>query len=185
MVRFVSFFRTNSRIICTILFVLSFALFFVPISSPERYPLEYSPYTITRLFVQHPDAGANYAFAILFVFVTLWALEIIAVIVSKKCPLFFICATIPFSVVFFGTIYLVSAVLTPASAGVYIMAVIYVFLLCAIVAMFVQFTHPDLRKPKPERKRKPSKDERIAELEERVRELEQKQTSETKSVSDN
>lgn len=176
MARYVSFFRRNSRVICAILFALSFTLFFIPLSSPQQYPLEYSPYTITKLFVQHPDVGAVYAFAILFVFVVLWVSEIVALIVSKKYPLFFVCAIIPFSVIFFGSIYLVAEILPPANAGVYIMAITYAFFLCATIAMFAQFAHSALCPPKPERKRKLSKDERIAALEARVRELENKES---------
>ena len=100
MARFVSFFRSNSRIICAVLFVFSFALFFIPVSSPERYPLEYSPYMMTRLFIQHSDAGASYAFAILFMFIVLWVSEIVAFFLSKKRPLLFVCAGVPFSVIF-------------------------------------------------------------------------------------
>ena len=172
MARFISFFRSNSRIICAVLFVLSFALFFIPISSPERYPLEYSPYIMTRLFIQHSDAGASYAFAILFMFIVLWALEIVAFLVSKKSPFLFVWAIFPFSVIFFGTIYLVAVVFSTASASVYIMSIMYAFFLCAVIAT-IAYRAP--AEPKPERNRKPSKAERIAELEARVRELEDKE----------
>ena len=55
-----------------------------------------------------------------------------------------------------------------ASASVYIMSIMYACFLCAAIAM-IAYRAP--AEPKPERKRKPTKSERIAELERQVAEL--------------
>ena len=180
-----TFVEKRSLYISLVLLVLYFAVFFIPyIAFPKGFaePSEDSAFHI--LYIACPllrqegysDDLSVGVFAIIFVYLVLWITQLAAVFVSKKHPYFFLASLIPFSVVFFGTIYMVDGMSLwySPSAGVFIMAAIYAFLLIVAVAWALPLIKraTERFKSRPPREHKPTKAERIAELEARVRELE-------------
>ena len=180
-----TFVEKRSLYISLMLFALYFAVFFIPyIAFPKGFaePSEDSAFHILYiacpLLRQEEHSGELSAgiFAIIFVYLVLWVTQLVAVFVSKKHPYSFLASLIPFSVVFFGTIYMVDgmSLWSSPSAGVFIMAAIYAFLLLVAVAWALPLIKRTIErcKDRPPREHKPTKAERIAELEARVRELE-------------
>lgn len=126
-----------------------------------------------------------------FLFITplpLFLLSVCGTIVSKKTN-WCIALSLPLAVF---SVYAASStistsnrmfILTPAEAAYsafYIIIALLVILVVTIilVAAYMPLKEPAPAEPKPERKRKPSKAERIAELEARVHELEKKTSDE-------
>lgn len=180
-----TFVEKRSFYISIALFVLYFAVFFIPyLSFPSGFeePSEDSAFHILYIVCPHlyqtgqTDELQLYVFAILFVYLVLWTTQIVSVLFSKKHPYLFLASLIPFSVVFFGTIYMVEgmSLRSSPSAGVFIMAAIYAFLLLVAVAWALPLIKRAIErfKSRPPREHKPTNAERIAELEARVRELE-------------
>ena len=183
-----TFVEKRSLYISIALFVLYLAVFFIPYVAPNDYwegydAFEDSAFHILTDICPPPETTLDieelqvHSFAIIFVYLALWITQIVAVFVSKKYPYFFLASLIPFSVVFFGTAYMVDGWAkssVPPSAGVFIMAAIYAFLLIVAVAWALPLIKRAIErfKNRPPREHKPTKAERIAELEARVRELE-------------
>ena len=183
-----TFVEKRSLYISIALFVLYFAVFFIPYVAPNDYwagydAFEDSAFHILTNICPPPENTLNikelqvHSFAIIFVYIALWITQFVAVLVSKKHPYCFLASLIPFSVVFFGTAYMVGGWAkssVPPSAGVFIMAAIYAFLLLVAVAWALPLIKRAIErfKSRPPREHKPTKAERIAELEARVRELE-------------
>lgn len=172
----------NSRIISILLFIVSFCLFFIPFTEPlyqRPLPLENSAYEIMRSLVRYPEFTSLSMFAIMFVYSVLWLSLIFSIFFSKKYSFIFLWSGLPFSVVFFGTIYMVwerAKSNVPPSAGVFIMAIVYAFYLLSLcVAIWYAVRHKLFHRMKlvicRPREHKPTKSERIAELERQVAEL--------------
>lgn len=180
----------HSLCISLVLLVLFFAMLFIPYVSPNDYwagydQFENSAFKILVILCPLVSDSNNipneslseyqlYLFAILFVYLILWVNQIIAILLAKKHPFYFLSCLIPFSVIFFGTIYMVSGWAksdVPPSAGVFIMAIIYACLLfVAFIWLYTAWLKPRLAN-RPPRPHKPTKSERIAELERQVAEL--------------
>ena len=178
----------RSIYISLVLFVLYFAIFFIPyIAFPKSFAVPSEDSAFHILYIVCPllrqegysDELSAGVFAIIFVYLALWITQLAAVFVSKKHPYFFLASLIPFSVVFFGTIYMVDgmSLWSSPSAGVFIMAAIYAFLLIVAIAWALPLIKRAIEgfKNRPPREHKPTKAERIAELEARVRELENRE----------
>ena len=157
------FITKRSFFISLVLLVLFIAILFIPYVSPNDYCADYdqfedSAFKILVNFANSDNIPHNalreyqlYIFAILFVYLILWVNQIIAMFLSKRYPFYFLSCLIPFSVVFFGTIYMVSEWAksnVPPSAGVFIMAIIYAYLL--LIAFIWVYT--TLRSKAPTRK---------------------------------
>ena len=180
-----AFVEKRSFVISLLLLGLYIALFFIPYVAATGYWKDYAEFEdcafrILKSICPPPNYETNveelqlYSFAILFVFLSLWITQIVAIFLSKKRPFSFLASIIPFSVVYFGTIYMVASWAeydVPPSAGVFIMTLIYAFLLLVVVAWMQPFIKKAIDS-RPPREHKPTKEERIAELEARVRELE-------------
>lgn len=184
----------HSLCISLVLLVLFFAMLFIPYVSPNDYWAGYEQFANSAfkiLVILCPLVSDNndipneslsdyqlYLFAILFVYLVLWVNQIIAILLAKKHPFYFLSSLIPFSVIFFGTIYMVSGWAksdVPPSAGVFIMAIIYACLLfIAFIWLYTTWLKPRLASIPP-REHKPTKSERIAELERQVAELKAKE----------
>lgn len=181
----------HSLYISLVLLVLFLAMLFIPYVSPNEYWVGYEQFessafkilvNLCSLISDNNDIPNEslseyqlYLFAILFVYLILWVNQIIAILLAKKHPFYFLSSLIPFSVIFFGTIYMVSEWAksdVPPNAGVFIiMAIIYACLLfMAFIWLYTTRLQPRIANRSP-REHKPTKSERIAELERQVAEL--------------
>lgn len=180
----------HSLYISLVLLVLFLATLFIPYVSPNEYWVGYEQFessafkilvNLCSLISDNNDIPNEslseyqlYLFAILFVYLILWVNQIIAILLAKKHPFYFLSSLIPFSVIFFGTIYMVSEWAksdVPPNAGVFIMAIIYACLLfMAFIWLYTTRLQPRIANRSP-REHKPTKSERIAELERQVAEL--------------
>ena len=191
---FSTFITKRSLYISLVLLVLFLAMLFIPYVSPNEYWVGYEQFENSAFKILNnlcslvsdsnniPDESLSeyqlYLFAILFVYLVLWVNQIIAILLAKKHPFYFLSSLIPLSVIFFGTIYMVSGWAksdVPPSAGVFIMAIIYACLLfIAFIWFYTAWLKPRLANRSP-REHKPTKSERIAELERQVAELQAKE----------
>lgn len=158
------------------LFILSFALFFLPfIGVPKQFitlghKSFYNILGIVKNGIEIHEYIIDRCVVYLLFFLILWIMQIANIILARKIPLLNVFSTIPFTGIFIYSMYIFAdSTIQIPHIGFFVILLIFCFYLFETIVVIT------LRLPncKP-REHKPTDKERIAELERRITELEEK-----------